>query len=308
MARSGPGQLPRKGTFGIVIGIRRIRYFTMLAETLHFGRAAARLNVSQPPLSRHIAALERELGVSLFERSSRSVTLTRAGERFYADAKAILRSIEQAAMNAIAAGRGEQGTLFLGFTSCAAYNVVPVFARLYAAAFPDVRFKIRELLADEIMTDLSQGKIDAAIMFPPEQAANLQSRTVHSEHLCVALPSKHLLARTPRLRASDLASDPFVIAPRAAAPALYDSILGYCRDAGFEPHVRLETNLQQTILNFVAEGVGVALVPESMSRARMRGVVFKALMKAPTVHQTLLWSRGNRNPCLAGFLSVAQSK
>ena len=289
-----------------VIDPKRIRAFAALAETLHFGRAAARLNLSQPPLSRHIAALEKELGVMLFERNSRSVTLTHAGKRFHSDVKAILRSIEEAARNAIAAARGEHGMLFVGFTSCAAYNVVPLLARAYAAAFPDVNLKIRELLTADLMAGLTEGNIDAAIMFPPGHQTDLRMRTVHSEPLCLAIPSKHRLAGATRIRVSDLAADPFVLAPREAAPTLHDSIIDHCRNSGFEPHVRLETNLQQTILNFVADGVGVALVPQSMSRTRLRGVAFKRLVKAPTVHQTLLWDSRNRNPCLEGFLRLAQ--
>jgi DNA-binding transcriptional LysR family regulator len=289
-----------------MLDIKQIRYFGVLAETLHFGRAAARLNLSQPPLSRQIAALERELGVALFERSSRAVTLTRAGKSFQADAKAILASIEQSAKNALAAGRGERGELAIGFTSCAAFNVMPALARSYAAAFPEVGVKIREMLADELVASVIDGKTDAAIAFPPERQTGLEMRTVYTEPLCVAIGRRHGLAGAARIRVAELASDRFVILSRADSPALYDTIIGHCRSGGFEPHSLFETDLLQTILNSVAEGVGVALVPQSMSRARLRGVAFKPLVKAPIVHQILLWSSRNRNPCLDGFLRLPQ--
>jgi DNA-binding transcriptional LysR family regulator len=167
-----------------MLDIKQIRYFGVLAETLHFGRAAARLNLSQPPLSRQIAALERELGVALFERSSRAVTLTRAGKSFQADAKAILASIEQSAKNALAAGRGERGELAIGFTSCATFNVMPALARSYAAAFPEVGLKIREMLADELVASVIDGKTDAAIAFPPEHQTGLEMRRLYRAALC----------------------------------------------------------------------------------------------------------------------------
>ncbi|HEY0799219.1 MAG TPA: LysR family transcriptional regulator [Steroidobacteraceae bacterium] len=291
-----------------MIDTRRIRSFVVLAETLHFGRAAARLHVTQPPLSRMIAALESELGVKLLERGPRRVSLTRAGERFHADGKAILASIDRACKNARAAARGRPGELFVGFTSCAAFNVIPAYVRSYGSAFPGVDLKIREMLADDLMSSLVEGKIDAAIMFPPDQEIKMEMRTIYTEPLCVAMPTKHRLAGTSRVHITDLADERLVIPSRSGAPTLYDDIVGACRAGGFEPHALFETSLLQTILNLVAENVGVALVPRSMSRARLRGVCYRPLVKAPTVSQLLLWNGGNRNPCLQGLLRLPQPK
>jgi DNA-binding transcriptional LysR family regulator len=162
------------------------------------------------------------------------------------------------------------------------------------------------MLADELVASVIDGKTDAAIAFPPERQTGLEMRTVYTEPLCVAIGRRHGLAGAARIRVAELASDRFVISSRAASPALYDTIIGHCRSGGFEPHSLFETDLLQTILNLVAEGVGVALVPQSMSRARLRGVAFKPLVKAPIVHQILLWSSRNRNPCLDGFLRLPQ--
>jgi len=287
-----------------MIETKHLRSFCALAETLHFGRAADRLNLSQPPLSRQIAALERDLGIALFKRSSRSVALTAGGAQLHADAKAILGLLEQARKNATAAERGEVGALQIGFTSCAAYNVVPRIVRAYSSAFPDVRFTIREQLPGDLSTHLIEGKIDAAIMFPPENAQALNLRTVYTEPLCAALPEAHPLAKKRKIAIAELADTPFVIAPRAIAPSLYDAIIGHCHTGGFTPQVRLETRLQQTILNLVAEGVGVALLPRSMKKARLSGAVFRPIQDAPLVHQVVAWPKRELNPCLQGFLNL----
>jgi DNA-binding transcriptional LysR family regulator len=288
-----------------VIDIKPLRYFVMLAETRHFGRAAARLNLSQPPLSRQLAALEASLGVTLIERSPRSVTLTAAGERFYADAKAILASVEQAVSNAQAAASGEAGKLAIGFTMCAAYNVVPGYARAFGAAYPEVALSLREVVSNDLAAQVVAGHIDAAIMFPHAPGKGLATRTILREPLCVALSRGHPRARARRLRIAQLAGEPFVLASEEVAPTLRATILEHCRSGGFEPDIRFEVQLQQTVLSLVDEGVGVALVPASMRKAQLAGVVFKPLVDAPLVEQVLAWSPANRNPCLGRFLELA---
>jgi DNA-binding transcriptional LysR family regulator len=288
-----------------VIDIKPLRYFVTLAETRHFGRAAARLNLSQPPLSRQLAALEASLGVTLIERSPRSVTLTAAGERFYADAKAILASVEQAVSNAQAAASGEAGKLAIGFTMCAAYNVVPGYARAFGAAYPEVALSLREVVSNDLAAQVVAGHIDAAIMFPHVPGKGLATRTILREPLCVALSRGHPRARARRLRIAQLAGEPFVLASEEVAPTLRATILEHCRSGGFEPDIRFEVQLQQTVLSLVDEGVGVALVPASMRKAQLAGVVFKPLVDAPLVEQVLAWSPANRNPCLGRFLELA---
>ncbi|SDJ17819.1 LysR substrate binding domain-containing protein [Paraburkholderia steynii] len=178
-----------------MLDVKPLRYFVTLAETRHFGRAAARLNLSQPPLSRQLAALEASLGVTLIERNPRSVVLTAAGERFYQDAKAILASIEQAEKNARAAAIGDSGQLTIGFTMCAAYSVLPSYARAYGDAWPDVTLNLREVVSNDLASQVLSGQIDAAIMFPGAQSKDLDTRAIFTEPLCVALSREHPLAR-----------------------------------------------------------------------------------------------------------------
>jgi DNA-binding transcriptional LysR family regulator len=273
-----------------MLDIKPLRYFVALAETRHFGRAAARLNLSQPPLSRQLASLEEDLGVTLVRRTSRTVELTAAGERFYADAVAILAATEQAVRNARAADGGEAGTLAVGFTMCAAYSVVPGYARAYGAAYPAVALHLREVVSNDLQAQLLAGRIDAAVMFPTVSHPDLRRRTVVREPLYVALARNHRLARARRLNVAKLAGEPFVVAAREVAPGLHDAIMDHCRQGGFEPDVRLEVHLQQTLLSLVNEGVGVALVPASMRKAQMEGVVMRPLVDAPLIELVLAWS------------------
>ncbi|KAF1025678.1 MAG: HTH-type transcriptional regulator GltC [Burkholderia plantarii] len=288
-----------------MIDIKPLRYFVTLAETRHFGRAATRLNLSQPPLSRQIAALEASLSVTLVERGPRGVTLTPAGERFYEDARAILASLERAARHAKAAAAGTAGKLTVGFTMCSAYSVVPRYAREFAAAWPEVALQLRETVSNDLAEQVLNGQIDAAILFPGPPHEGLAQRIVVTEPLCVALSRDHPRARARRLRIAELADEPFVMAVADVAPTLRAAIVDHCRQGGFTPNVRLEVQLQQTVLGLVDEGVGVALVPESMRRARWAGVAFRPLADAPTIEQALVWSPSNRNPCLARFLAMA---
>lgn len=288
-----------------MIDIRPLRYFVTLAETRHFGRAAARLNLTQPPLSRQLAALEASLGVTLIERSPRNVTLTAAGERFYSDARAILAALDQAAKNAQAAASGEAGRLNVGFTMCAAYSVVPRYARAFGDAYPEVALNLREIVSNDLAAQVLAGHIDAAIMFPGLPDRGLATRTVVTEPLCVALSRTHPRARARQLKIAQLAGEPFVMASSEVAPTLRATIVEHCRTGGFEPDIRFEVQLQQTVLSLVDEGVGIALVPASMRKAQLAGVVFRPLADAPMTEQVLVWSPGNRNPCLGRFLALA---
>jgi len=168
--------------------LNQFRYFCAVAETGHFGRAARRLNMSQPPLSRQIGALEEDLGAELFERTPKGVLLTPAGRQFLAEARNILLLIEQARRNTSAAGRGDMGELTVGFTMCAAYSVVPILTRLYMAAFPKVTLRMRELMPNALERDLKEGVIDLAITFPGSEAPDLQTQALLREPLNVVLP------------------------------------------------------------------------------------------------------------------------
>jgi DNA-binding transcriptional LysR family regulator len=288
--------------------LNQLRYFCELAEAGNFGRAAERLNMSQPPLSRQIAALEQELGTPLLVRSQKGAVLTAAGRQFLIDATEILRLVAQAKRNAAATGRGEAGQLTMGFTMCAAYSVVPDLTRRYKRAFPKVDLRVRELMPNALERDLKDGTIDVAISFPGDDGVQFESRPLIREPLKLVLPERHPLAKSSKIRIEDLAHERFLIVPRDQVPSLYESIMQRCRAAGFDPAIGLEVYLQQTIVNFVAEGLGIAFVPASMQRSHIRGAVFRTIGNPPMIDQLLYWSRANSNPCLAGFLALSEKR
>jgi DNA-binding transcriptional LysR family regulator len=289
-----------------MIDIRQMRYFVVLAETLHFGRAAERLHLSQPPLSRQIAALEHDLGVRLLERHSRHAALTRAGQRFLDDSRAVLAAFDQACRNARLADRGELGELSIGFMMHAAYTVLPNLARRYMAAYPHVHVRLREVVPSTLVEGVLSGGFDAGIMFYPGPVAGLATRPIHREALCLAVHPNHHIAARDMVCARDLDGEPLIAAPAEVAPTLREAIVAYCRSGGFIPTVRLETQLQQTIVSLVAENLGVALVPESMRKLGITNVVFRDLEGAPVIEHVIAWRPGNLNPALWPFLAAAE--
>lgn len=283
--------------------IRQLRYFVTLADTLHFGQAAKLLHISQPPLSRQIASLEEDLGVMLFSRTSRQVQLTAAGKHFHEQATRILKSLNKAIQTTQATARGEKGVLSISFTMSAAWNILPPLIKKYRDAYPEVDIQLNEVLPRELNESLLSGNADIGIAFPWLRPSGLEYRKIFSEPLIAVLPSTHPLAERDVIAVEELASEPFITFPAITAPALHEMVIGCCRDHGFEPEIYLETHLQQTIVNLVAEGLGVSLVPASMSKMQLTGSVFKPITKPRLIEQGIIWSASNENPCLDKFLN-----
>lgn len=286
-----------------MVDIRHMRSFIAVAETLHFGRAAERLHISQPPLSRQIAALEKDLGVRLLERHSRHAALTPAGRRFLEDARAVVASFDQACRNARLAQRGELGELSIGFMMHAAYTVLPGLTRRFLETYPDVRVELREVLPGLLPDAVLTGRFDTGILFDPGPLAGLSMHRIHQERLCVAIPAGHPLADHATIAAGLLEGQPLIAVPAETAPMLREATVRYFHAAGLAPVFRLETQLQQTIISLVAESLGIALVPESMSRLGRTDVVFRDLEDAPTIGHAVIWRPGNLNPALGPFLA-----
>lgn len=291
-----------------MIDIRQLCYFVAVAERRHFGLAAESLHVTQPPLSRQVAALEKELGVRLLDRSSRQVRLTHAGERFLADSKAVIAALDQACRNARLAQSGELGDLTIGFMMHAAYSSVPALTRQFIASHPRVQLHLRETLPSALLDGVRDGKFDAAVTFAPGPLRGIASMVIHHEPLCVAVSTHHPLAQAELVTAQMLADEPLIAAPEHVVPTLRQAIQHYFAQAGLEPRIRLETQLQQTIVSLVAEGIGIALVPQSLQKLQMRGVRFCALADAPVVQHVLAWREANANPALPLFLASVRNR
>ena len=291
-----------------MIELRRLRYFVAVAETLHFGKAAARLHISQPPLSRQIQQLEQEIGALLLRRNKRHVELTDAGAHLLVDARRMLIDAELIGERARRAALGASGQLTLGFISAVDYSILPGVLRAYREAYPGVTLDLRELTSDIQLRDLRASRIDAGMLLAPVDDASLKTLPLLRESLVVALPSTDPLGRrAERVPLTALATRSFILFPRPNAPGMHDMIVELCRGAGFTPRIAQEAIQLQTIISLVSAGLGVALVPASLMDLRRSGVVYRRLREAsPQITVALAWRRDNRSVCLANFVATAQ--
>jgi DNA-binding transcriptional LysR family regulator len=290
------------------VELRHLRYFVALAEELHFGRAARRLHLSQPPLSMQIKALEAEIGTPLLTRTRRRVELTAAGAIFLRDARDILMRVEQATASARRVGRGEIGELAVGFVTIADYNVLPRVLSEFRVQHPEVRLTLREATTDAQLRELAEQRIDIGFVLAPIHDDNVTTRPLLSEPLVAALPAHHPLARTrAALPLARLADAPFILFPRHMAPGLYDDVVGFCRLAGFIPRVEQEAVQMQTIISLVSAGLGVALIPASMRNLGRSGVVYRSLREDSPLTQVLVaWRKGDNAPVLHRFVECLE--
>lgn len=262
--------------------LRQLRYFVAVAEEGHVTRAAERLGIQQPPLSQAIQAFERELDVQLFRRKPRGVELTEAGAALKADATRILADVEAALARARRTARGEEGRITIGFTISAPFHpFVPGVLRAFRENHPQVMVHLEESGTAELVAALRAERIDAAfVRSPADEGEGVSIHPLLDEPMVAALPRTHPLARGKRsaaLALTDLAATPFVLYRRASGPGLYDAITAACRDAGFTPRVGQEAPHLVATLNLVASGLGITLVPASLSAMRLDGVVFRPL-------------------------------
>jgi len=285
--------------------LRRLRHFVVLAEELHYGRAAERLSMTQPPLSLSIQALEDELGVKLFERTRRSVALTHAGQTFLAEARAILERAANAVELARAADRGEVGRLAVGFMASSAYTLLPWVLKDFRARFPEVRLDLRELTLPQQAEAFRRGEIDVSLLRPPVTDPNLQSEIVLDESLIVALPAGHRLAGQQRISIKSLADEDFVMFPRWQGLVLHDLIVRFCLSHGVTLRIAQEASQTHAVLGLVSAGIGIALVPASSARMGLVNVVYRRLReRTPPVQTAVAWRRGDRSPVVAAFLKT----
>ncbi|MBD3885272.1 LysR family transcriptional regulator [Phormidium tenue FACHB-886] len=287
--------------------LRHLRYFITVAEELHFGRAADRLHMAQPPLSQQIRQLEAELGFQLFHRTKRSVQLTEAGQVFLADCQKILRQLDQAVRTGQQASRGELGQLAIGFVSSAAYSVLPPILQTFRATLPQVRLELHELTTDQQLQWMQDGRIDLGFVRPPVEDEQFRLMTIFQEPLVVALPIAHPLVNQPQVSLAALASEAFILFPRPLAPGLYDQIISLCQQAKFSPNVVQEAIQMQTIVSLVAAEIGIAIVPVSLQNLQRTGVVYKSLLEStPQAAIALAWRTQDTSATAQRFLEVVQ--
>src|SRR6516164_1510521 len=290
--------------------LRHLRYFVAVAHEGHVTRAAEKLRMQQPPLSQQIRALEREVDAQLFQRHPRGVALTDAGRSFLADAETILAEVEHAKIRARRTARGETGRIAVGFTTSAPFH--PLVARAireFRASRPDVSFVLEETGSGELLAGLREERLDIAfIRSGVPDAAGLAVHALLQEDMVAALPARHRLARQPRLALRDLADDIFILYRRPDGRGLYDVIIAACAAAGFSPHVGQEAPRIVSTLNLVAAGLGVTIVPASLSRLPLEGVTYRPLRGRPALKVPLsLASRSDeRSAATLGFIELVR--
>jgi DNA-binding transcriptional LysR family regulator len=289
----------------------QLRYFLAVAEQLHFGRAAAALHISQPPLSRAIRALEQRLGVVLFARSRRRVELTPEGTRLLGEARRMLGQLERTVQEVRGMARGEEGRLRIGFVSLADYGVLPGLLKAFKSARPGIALALREMLSPEQAAALAAGELDFGLLLPPvSDAEPLEHLVVQRERFVVALPSSHRLAAGKgKLAVSALAGEPFVMVPRDIAPGLYDIVTGLAAGAGISFNVAQEAIQMQTVVSLVSSGLGVAIVPGCIANLGRRGVVYREINdRHPRLDLWLAWPRGGLGTAARDFLALARRR
>jgi DNA-binding transcriptional LysR family regulator len=272
------------------IELRHIRYFVAVAEDLHFGKAANRLGISQPPLSQQILALEREIGARLFERSNRRVELTDAGKLFLKEASEILSRVDSAAALAGRIHRGQLGEVKIGFFGSAPF--VDEFQRLvfdFRRQHPNVNLVLQEMPTYQQIDAILDGRLDLGFVRPlSPKPASIQSIEISRERLMAVMRSDHHLASGQReISVGDLASEPLVLYARSIGSGLYQKIVDLCRDAGFTPNVAQEANATPTMMGLVAAGIGVSILPASLERLSFEGLKFVPLRDPKA--QTAVW-------------------
>ena len=287
---------------------RQLRYFVTVAQELHFGKAAERLDITQPALSKQVRVLETELGIELFIRTKRSVKLTKAGEVFLVRAQQLLQQASEAVQLARRTASGEVGRLTIAFTATATYTILPELIQRFRAHYPQVEIEMLELSTEAQVNAINKGEIDLGFLHPPIDSRGLEFHSLLSEEFIVVLPKQHHLITQKSLSLKDLAHESFILHPRSEGPFLYDEFFKLCRQAGFEPQIVKEVNSHQSRICLVAAGMGITFIPAGLQTAIVRGLVCKP-MKDLSIELELAaaWRSSIIVPVLQEFLTVLKS-
>lgn len=289
---------------------RLLRSFLVVAEELHFGRAAQRLHLTQPPLTRQIQQLEEDLGgILLFDRSRRRISLTEAGRTLRDEGSAAMARLAEAAERTKQVARGERGRVRIGFVSTADYSILPKLLRSFTTRHPGIELDLVEATGDEQERLLDEGTLDVGFVLARSTAPERGWLRVHREPLVAVLP------RTPpwtrgkgALPCRRLADQPFVLFPRLLAPALYDAVISHARRAGFHPNITREARQMQTIIGLVAGGLGVSIVPACMRNLQRPDVVYRPLEPpTPEVSTYLTWHTSGTTAAVESLLRIVRS-
>lgn len=287
--------------------LKRLKYFVAVAEELHFGRAAARLDMAQPPLSRQISALEDHLGVQLFDRARSQIRMTQAGEVLLEHARDILARVDSAYRETQLIGSGGAGRLRIAFVGSATHGPFPTVIKSFRMHYPEVELALSSMNNADLKRALIQREIDIAVARPSLEDEDFRAEKLHTEPLILALPDNSPFAETDVVQFADLADQTFIIYPRRPRPSFADHILSVCNEAGFTPADLIEAQDYQTAISLVSVGVGVSIVPSSVAEASRPGVFFRPYNgpnpgTALSVHARI----DNRGPHVMNFFELVR--
>lgn len=287
--------------------LRHLRYFAAVAGTRHFGKAAQALHMAQPPLSQAIRRLETELGVELFTRTTRQVSLTGAGEVFRTDVERILTSVDEAVARVGRFASGVEGVLRVGLTGSASYRQLPTLARLVKQEMPHVRMEVHtEMLTPAQEHGLDERRLDVGVLRPPIRQEGIAHRLIAEEPLVAAVPEGHWLADATTVRVEQLRHEDFVMYGATLGSVVNDAVVRSCLNSGFYPHRAYEVTETSAALALVAAGLGVAVLPDSVRSAPREGVVCRTVEDALSVPLALAWRREDETPLIRQLLDVLE--
>lgn len=289
------------------VELRHLRYFTVLAEELHFSRAAQRLHLAQPALSQQIRSLEEIVGVQLFVRTSRSVALTAAGAMFLTRARRTLRAVAHDVEEARSIGRGESGSLNVGFIGSGMLGPLPTVLQRYRAAYPRVELELHESFTSRVVAGLLSGALDAGLLRDSDPHPDLTTETLFSEPFIAVLPADHPRAKQRGISATVLRDEPFVFYTHAAGTLAWNKPLSLCGEAGFRPRVVQVATSWLSILQLIAVGFGVSIAPACVANVGTTGVVCVPLRGATEVsHVELAQRKEETRPIVQAFAQIAR--
>lgn len=284
-----------------------LRYFVVLAEELHFGRAASKLSMTQPPLSSAIKSLEEELQVQLLIRDSKHVELTQAGSAFLDEARQILEQVARASNVARTVAKGMRGRLEIGVTGSLIYRDVPAIVRQFNTEMPDVEVVLREMSSSEQLSELLRGQIHAGFVNATTAPPQLSSLPMSEDEFVLCLPEDHPKAQGDTVNLKHLADERFVMFSRDVAPANYDNVIAIFFRAGIHPKTIHAARQWLTIVAMVANGLGVSLVPRTLARSRVHGVKFMKIRGQPVLAPAMLvWNPAYYLPIVRSFIECSQ--
>ena len=288
--------------------LRQLQYFVVLAEELHFSRAAQRLHISQPPLSVAIKQLESRLECKLFERSSKNVRLTAAGQHLLIKAQDILERSRRAAIDTKAIAQGMAGSLRLGFVGSSMYRGLPQALDELQKLYPKVRVDLHELNSAEQLAALQQGKLDLGLMHTLAAPVGLQSCSLLREPFMACLPEQHTFTNQKQISVIDLKNERWILFSGSVSPEYFQRIHNLCVEAGFNPELRHEVRHWLSVLSLVSNNQGISIVPACLQRVGMPGLVFRPL-KNVSVHSEMqaMWQHGPEHPLIPPLLNYLRA-